>query len=536
MEYQNTEVLVVGAGPVGLTTACELLKHGIPCRIIDKREKPNTFSKAFAVHSRTLEVFKHMGLEKAFLKAGKKIDKAHFYSNGNKFLTTDFSKLEELYPFLIALPQNRVEAILEDHLNALGGVVERGLSLEDLEVNEDYTVAKLKHNDNQKETVVAKFLVAADGNRSKVRDLTNIPSKTVKYKNAFIVVDAKVTWDGLQESADTFLTNKGYLMLTPFPEDDYYRVVIGDKVSKEREKLTLADVNAIKDSYGFDAIKIHDPIWISKTNVQKRLINAYSVNQVFFAGDAAHINSPVGGQGMNLGIQDAHNLAWKIAYVSKGFLGKNCLKSYNEERKKVAERVLKATHIMNNALTTTNSVKIGIRNAVYSKVSNHKKLAVKLAEKGAGLDYNYKHSSLNYNNSQDRKLFEKTGLKVGERVSEKHIAKLSTLLPDVNMYMAFTVIQFSKDENTANAFKHSFTFFNANTTYFNTIILTPEDAKQLGRSYNTLEHYFGITTNAICIIRPDGFLWARYTPQTEADFLEFAIHLQQHKTQTLINA
>lgn len=526
------KVLIVGAGPVGLTTACELAAHGVSCTIIDKNTSPNTFSKAFAVHSRTLEVFKRMGLEKQILNAGKKVEEANFYDEGKKFLSTQFSKLKEYYPFLIALPQNRVEAILENKLNELGVYVTRGVSLLGIKPLEQASMVNLEYANGKEVQVMANYVVAADGSRSKIRSLLNIPFKETKYKNAFIVVDAKVKWEGLKNSADTFLTKKGYLMLTPFPDKEYYRLVLGDKATENRKTPTLEEVNSLKDAYGFEDLKITEPIWISKTNVQKRIIEKYRHQTVFFAGDAAHINSPVGGQGMNLGIQDAHNLAWKLAFVCKGFLGNQLLSSYQSERRKIAMQVLKATHIMNKALVTKNPLMQTFRNTLYTKVSKNKILSLKLAEKGAGLDYNYKNGGFYFSSSIDKNNFSHKKVQPGYRVSEiiindlYYLGKKSKQL--FNNSINFLVVFVLNDRHSIN---NSILFSNtvqliAKSSGFEMLEVSEEKFEAIDHSVvQQIKNYFGVQKDAVIIIRPDGFILTKYTKKAEMNVLH---HLEKH--------
>lgn len=538
MKLSTQPVLIVGAGPVGLTTACFLQLHQIPYLIIEKAVKPHNFSKAFAVHSRTLEVFNRIGMAERMIAAGKKITDANFFSGDKQFMNTPFADMDAYYPFLLALPQNRVERMLEERLIELGGKVERGVSLTEIISDDQEVVTRLQSADGETQNMNFSYVVAADGSRSTTRHLLKIPVKTKAYKNAFIVVDAKVSWDKLEEQANTYLSDKGYLMLTPYPEKDVYRVVLDCKATKTDGTPTLEEVNQIKDTYGFEDVKISDPIWISKTNVQRRLIKHYRHGRIFFAGDAAHVNSPVGGQGMNMGIQDADNLAWKLAFVIKEWASPSLLDSYHAERHPVARQVLKRTGIMNNVLTVRSPVVRKLRDTVYSLLSKRWNFRVKLAHIGAGLDYHYRNGPLTHHHPGTKKPSAKNVLSPGDRAPvlmlENGIALTSDEIPfqDPTKYLVLLFsgkkeVNMDDFEITLIQLAHKF------KDQINPIKLLGNTEK-FRESQETLpvmldqnfwlHDKFGVSQTVIYVVRPDGFVLSHYNDKS---LNELEIHLDQ---------
>ncbi len=527
---KTMEILIIGAGPVGLTTACELWQRNIPCRIIEKRKEPHVLSKAFAVHSRTIEVLQQLGVSEAIVNAGRKIRTANFFTKQKKFLTTPFAAMETRYPFLLALPQCRVERILEMRLESLGGVVERGVEVVSVSEENDCVSVEVADASGMR-TLTAAYIVAADGPKSRMRKLLRIPFQGKSYANAFIVVDAKVTWDQLSEGANTYLTPKGYLMVNPFPEAGMYRIVLGVAATKTNTTPTLDEVNAIKDTYGFSDLQISDPLWISQTNVQRRLIANYRYNNVFFAGDAAHVNSPVGGQGMNMGIQDAHNLAWKLAYVYHGYANENILESYHTERYPIATQVLKFTEVMNTVLTTKNRVLQTLRNVIYGTINTKKRVAVKLALKASGLAYQYKNSRC-VDSSVSKKAFTSKGIVPGAQVAATILENIKGYSETAVAYSTYTIVccvqpmqHLDASQKIAQQLGIVQARYHAESMPIVTIPIEKEDEVQL-----RIESYFGIITPSVLLIRPDGFLAARYTHQQLEALEAFMSSCFLHKT------
>lgn len=520
MHTTDPKVMVIGAGPVGLTLACELYRHGVPCRIIEQASEPHRHSKAFAVHARTLEVFTQMGIAPEMLAQGKPVAEASFFSGRKLMLRTSFKELAAPYPYFLALPQYQVEQILEKQLIQLGGKVERGVALTHIAQNGHHPTLTLTHPQQEQETVSPTWVVGCDGGRSTVRKLLEIPFTGSAYDMGFIVIDAKVKWPAAAPGANTYLTDKGYLMLVPFPKEGYYRVVLDCPAGEQKQAPTLEEVNSLKDAYGFGDLEISEPLWISRTQVQRRMVPAFRHGSVFLAGDAAHLHSPVGGQGLNTGIQDAHNLGWKLAYVCRGFSTTALLDSYNEERHPVVAAVLQRTDLLNRMLTVKQPVLKFLRNAVYAFLSFKKSFRLKTASIAAGLDYHYRKSSLVQEDAAGftRKETKRAGDLVPGHVwinGDTHGKPLTDLWQD-SRYILMVFGGNGQQQQSWQELKDL--AVTVNRQYPQQVVsclVSPEerafDPKQPGLLYLTdpENHYrrlFGEDKPALYLIRPDGYI------------------------------
>lgn len=394
MKPEKKEVLIVGAGPVGLTMACELRKHHIPCRIIDKAATRLQVSKAIAVHSRTLEVFRGMNMVKAVLEAGHQVGSARIMDGKKAIAVYDFASLKMPYPYFLSIPQHVVESKIEARLGELGVQVERNITLLEIEEHQDGAWALLQHADGREEKVYSPWLIGCDGSYSSVRQLLNIPFEGSSYQRGFIVADAKVAWEKLGDSTQYFIRDKGFIITIPLP-NGLHRITLDiNEVLNQRKNWTptYEEIRQLLDEYGFKELKINELVWASKANVHYKIAPSFRQGKVFLAGDAAHIHSPVGGQGMNAGVQDAFNLAWKLAYTYHGWTQPSLLDSYNIERREVINEVMKNTHRNYRLLTLQSPLLKFFRRTLYAYVMSLSKVKQQLVLMIAGLKVNYRKS------------------------------------------------------------------------------------------------------------------------------------------------
>ena len=396
---ESHEVLIVGAGPVGLTLACELAAQGISFRIIEKESVPHKESRAFAVHARTLELLNITGVAEKFISEGKILKDANIYYKDKLIFKNDFQLLKSKFPLLLILPQYKVQEILEQHLNKYNVFVERGVELENIDNEGTLPKVKLHHKSGKTEQLIPSWVIAADGAKSKIRKQLKVPFEGNKDGRVFIVIDSDIKYKQPVETVNTYLNNKGYILIVPFKEKESYRLVVeADEKEFPDETIHIDQVKEKLADNGFE-VEIKSYKWISKSKIQKRIVSTYKVNRVFIAGDAAHIHSPVGGQGMNLGIQDAFNLAWKLAFVIKGKAKHNILFSYNDERRKVALDVLSNTGRLSKLLIEKKPVKRNIRNILLKTGNRLDKFKLNIVNNASGLSHNYKESILTYDGS-----------------------------------------------------------------------------------------------------------------------------------------
>ena len=339
----SSDVLVVGAGPTGLTLACLLWQGGVRCRVVDARPGPTDRSRAIGVSARSLEVLDGLGVADRLIERGLPNRTAIFYSRHRPMgrLTTRLTR-DTRFPFLLAVPQAATEDVLLTRLAELGGTVERSTAVRSVEPGPDSVRVHLDTPDGRRDTR-AGWVVGADGAHSVVRRDTGIAFEGDATGKVFANVDARLDNGPTPGVGHYFFTPEGMLVIAPLP-DGVYRVTASISPDEADRGLTIADVQELVDRRGLPGIGVRtllDSGWgIARIRIQARIASRFRSGRCLLAGDAAHIYGPTGAQGMNGGIQDAHNLAWKLRLVLAGRAGPGLLDSYEAERRAVAHQVL----------------------------------------------------------------------------------------------------------------------------------------------------------------------------------------------------
>lgn len=364
------DALVVGAGPVGLVMASELARHGLSCRIIDRGEGPSIWSKAQIIHARTLECFDNMGVVSKILGRGKEVHGARIRTAAlENIARVDLGGIDSPYPFLLSLSQRETELILTEHLERAWGLkVERHVALESFTEAENEVIAKLVHDDGTTEEVRVPWLLGCDGAHSTVRKTLGLPFEGTTYDARLIQADVCVDLPVAvhDDELAIFLSPAGMLGFFPLPGEHRYRMLTFLEPNDERP-VTLETFEALLRERGPAGSSVSDPAWMVDFRIHCRLAPRYRVGRAFLLGDAAHIHSPAGGQGMNMGIQDAYNLAWKLALVQKGIAKEALLDSYEAERRPVAETTLRGTDAATRGFVTA----LSIKNPIALSIRNH---------------------------------------------------------------------------------------------------------------------------------------------------------------------
>jgi 2-polyprenyl-6-methoxyphenol hydroxylase-like FAD-dependent oxidoreductase len=353
MNERLIPVLVVGAGPTGLTMANELARHGAAVRIVDRDPAPHVTSRALVVMPRSLEIFDDMGV----------IDEAAAAGNSVKSLTITFKRKKvEMdivglltgpqnhtgYPSLRTLSQHDTERILTASLAKRGVQIERGKALTDLSQDDDAVTVSLRGEDGSIETVRCRWVIGCDGAHSAVRKATGIPFTGSTYHDEFIMADAELDWELPHGPLYAFPSPEGIFAAFSMPGENRYRI-FGNVLpgpegpSAEYSEPTheeFEEMIAQRVPFPAEIVKEH---WVTRYRVHSRSVPRYRDGRVFLVGDAAHVHSPAGAQGMNTGIQDAYNLGWKLALVERGIADASLLDSYDTERHPVGVQLLKTT-------------------------------------------------------------------------------------------------------------------------------------------------------------------------------------------------
>ena len=391
----KVSVLVVGAGPVGLTMACELARRGVTFRLIDKEPEPTDKSKALGIHSRTLEVLESMGLVQTFLDAGHIVYGSNFYHRDKKLVHLSLDEIEGPYPYALMLPQCDSEKILRDHLAKSDVKIERPVELTAFEQSEGGVTATLQHPDGSIEVDSFNWIIGTDGAHSTVRHVLGFKFEGEQYPESFATCDLHVAWDHSEDELDIFVSEEG--MMAFFPTGGgRYRIIADEPAVKHKtgDPITLAEAQAIVDKRGPKGVVLSDPIWMTWFAIHRRSVEQYRQGRAFLVGDAAHIHSPALGQGMNTGMQDAFNLAWKLALVENGMASQKLLDSYQSERHPVGANLLKTTDAVTRLATVRSPLAAGVRNELMHLLAGHEVVQHRALKNLSMLGVNYRHSPI----------------------------------------------------------------------------------------------------------------------------------------------
>ncbi|HEY2745007.1 MAG TPA: FAD-dependent monooxygenase [Polyangia bacterium] len=357
-------ILVVGAGPTGLSMAIELQRRGVPFRIIDKATARSDKSRALAVQARSLELMRPWGVADELVAAGAKVYETEWYIEKKPSAKFEFGDLgidDTPYPHLLFASQADTERLSEAALERLGARVERGVELVNAIDRETFVDVTLRHGDRVEATRVA-WVVGCDGAHSEVRHAAALPFEGAAYDQDFVLADLAIDWD-LPERLYFFLGKGQNAVVFPLKNGDKRIIAMGGaRPADAADEPSLDEVQALlagvcPHPFRFGAVR-----WKARFRLHHRGVSRYRAGRLFVAGDAAHIHSPAGGQGMNTGIQDAINLAWKLALVAEGRAPESLLDSYDEERRPVGQRLLQFTDRLFSVATSANPVLIWARN------------------------------------------------------------------------------------------------------------------------------------------------------------------------------
>jgi 2-polyprenyl-6-methoxyphenol hydroxylase-like FAD-dependent oxidoreductase len=369
------DVLVVGAGPTGLTLAIDLRRRGVDVRLVDKLAQPPPWSKAAAMHARTMEIFDAMGVAGDLLPHCRRVHGINIHAAGQRVAHVSFDALDSRHPYVFGISQRDVELALASHLEQKqGGRVERPVTLTKLEQDEGGVTATLTGGGGASEQVRASYVVGCDGAHSTVRHAIGVSFEGSPYEERILQADVHVRWPSAldPDEVHAFLSPDGPLAAFPLFRDGRYRLIAVVSSVPEGEP-TLDQFQALLAARGPAGAQASDPAWMVAFRIHRRMVDRYRVGRVLLAGDAAHIHSPVGGQGMNTGVQDAANLGWKLALALRGEAAGRVLDSYDAERRPVASATLQMTDLATRhgfrAMKLRHPLATGLRDQLLSFVS-----------------------------------------------------------------------------------------------------------------------------------------------------------------------
>jgi 2-polyprenyl-6-methoxyphenol hydroxylase-like FAD-dependent oxidoreductase len=396
----DTQVLVVGAGPVGLFMAAELSRHGVSCRIVDKNDGPTHDTRAAAIQARTLEILESLGLADEFVQAGNISHAKATYTSDYKLIKyLTFDELDSAFPFVLQLPQSQTERLLAGYLARLGTEVERRVELVAFEQDEDGVRATLQSPDGRQETANVSYLIACDGAHSSVRHALGVSFSGDDYPTDLISADVQVDWKLPRDEQLSFFAAEGMLTIFPLPRGR--AAIVADIGPAQGDhpppgEPTLEDLQAMFDARTPGGV-LSDPIWSVRYRVHCRQAERYQVGRVFLLGDAAHVCSNIGGQGMNTGMQDAYNLGWKLGLVLNARSPASLLDSYHPERHQAGRDMLcLSDHLHRNVLREEPHLSLSeaLRQRLATVLASQEVMQQRMRRAVAELNIAYRHSPI----------------------------------------------------------------------------------------------------------------------------------------------
>jgi 2-polyprenyl-6-methoxyphenol hydroxylase-like FAD-dependent oxidoreductase len=367
----KTDVLIVGAGPTGLSLACQLTRYGVDFVVVEKNDGVTPFSKALGVHARTLEIYEQLDLAERAVARGTVAGKIRLLEKGEIVGEVDLSNIGEglsAFPYMLVLEQSENERLLYDYLQAHGRDVLWQNELQTFTQDENGVTANVKNAAGEVQVITCKYLVGCDGPKSPVRNALGLSFEGSTFARTFYTADVEIDWKFSHDALHGCLARHAVVAFFPMPGSEKRWRIVGafpEEFAKDEGEILYEEIEKrIKEEAELD-LDITRVDWFSTYKVHTRHVEKFSSGRCFLAGDSAHIHTPAGGQGMNTGIQDAYNLAWKLALVLKAGAGPGLLDTYNEERLPNARLLVQTTDRMFNLVAGTDWFVNLIRTTVF---------------------------------------------------------------------------------------------------------------------------------------------------------------------------
>ena len=369
----DTDVLVIGAGPTGLMLANQLGRLGVRTLIVDRHAGPSLQTRALGVQARTLEIYSHLGIVERALELGKRATGANIWAEGRKAARIplgDIGRDLSPYPFLLILGQDDNERLLGEALRDQGMAVQWNTELVGLAQGADQVTARLRRPDGTVQEVTAAWVGGCDGAHSAVRELNAIAFRGAAYEHVFFVADTRARGPMVPDELNVYLWREGFHLFFPMRGSNHWRVVgiVPPELRGERNLTFEAVAPSVRKEAGA-GLSFQECTWFSLYRIHHRRAERFRDRRCFLLGDAAHIHSPVGAQGMNTGLQDAYNLAWKLGLVVSGRARAPLLDSYEVERIPVAQRLLSTTDRAFSLIVSDNWAAGLFRTRVLAKIA-----------------------------------------------------------------------------------------------------------------------------------------------------------------------
>ena len=387
-EMQKLDVLVGGAGPTGLLLASELARRGVQVRLIERRNLPAEHSRALAVVPRTMEMLDQLGLANAFIAPGHKAKGICFYGRDRKeAFRSSMNELPSEFPYFLLLPQTETELLLVDHARKVGVKIERGLGFLSMVQTGQGVLATLERMDGTREEVNASYVVGCDGSRSAVRQAAGLEFNGGGYGQSWLLADVVLDPALDPNWLHGFTSIDGPIFFFPLSNSIWRIVLLRKRGESATTEVSMNEIVETLEKNHLGHLRARDPSWLAGFGIQHRRTVHIRLGRVFLCGDAAHVHSPAGGQGMNMGLGDAFNLGWKLAHVIHGNSREEILDSYEEERMPVIDGVMRMTDQMTKLISATDGLRVWIREwilPIVAKMGFAAMMAMRLSQLSMG--------------------------------------------------------------------------------------------------------------------------------------------------------
>ena len=389
-------VVIVGAGPTGVMLAIELARRGVEVRVLDKEPSRPRETRAIGIHARTLEIFHQLGLVDQFLERGHRVDGFVIHTGARREIEGRFGRLDSPYPFMLTLSQEQTQRILDERLESLGVKIERATTVVDLRNEPDGVELRLNRTEERRErTLTADWVVGSDGAHSIVRGRLGLAFDGEDYGQDFLMAEVRTEWPLRSDRFHVFAHTAGPLPMFPLPSGRW-RVFVPEVPNRSGERAApdMQEIERLVAQRAPAGMRLTDPSLLAAFRCYRRSTNTMRSGRVLLAGDAAHIHSPAGGQGMNTGLHDAFNLGWKLALVTQSQAPSELLDSYQAERVPIAAGVLTLSHALVRTFATASPRKRWLRDRVLPTAMAIPSVERRYMTRLAQLSHNYRGEPL----------------------------------------------------------------------------------------------------------------------------------------------
>lgn len=506
MTLNPIKVLIVGAGPTGMTAALEFARYGIPVRLIEKTAEPATTSRAIGVQARTLELFEQRGMVDQMVARGNKGVAGSIYDGGNRIFRLEFSHIDSKYNYMLFISQAETEAVLREALVEEGVTIEREVELIALRQSDwgEAVTAVLKHNDGSLENATYEYLIDAEGAHSIARSATGLEFQGKTLEENYALGDVYIDSDLAETDFHIFSSEHGFMGLFPMGSDRFRIIASNPMHQPSKDSVpSLDELQQIYDQRSSIPARFHDMGWSSWFRINSRMIKKLRAGRIFLGGDSAHIHSPAGAQGMNTGIQDMIDLAWKMALVIKRQAAPTLLDTYSDDRIAVIRNLLTKTEGLTKAIGSENPIFRSVFNHIAPWIVSTEYVQQNSTERLSQLGLNYRDSPLSVSHRRPGEIH------AGDRLPDMELAKQSK--PGEEAYEMQTNL-FGLLRPTRFTLLYANIHFPEKTHKQAQALLSPwkhlmegYQVSSIKKSEQQFKYVFG-TGPAILLIRPDGYV------------------------------